>query len=461
MTQDEALTILKTGANVFLTGEPGSGKSYTVNRFVAYLRECGIEPAITASTGIAATHIRGMTIHSWSGIGIKNFLSEYDLDKITANERIAKRIMHTKVLILDEVSMLSATTFEMVDAVCRAVRRSHKPFGGLQVVLVGDFFQLPPIVRRDSARAAAAEQGFDFDEGAAPVAPFCYRSAVWTRLNPLVCYLEEQHRQEDGEFLELLSAIRSGEVASAHRASIKKRTIADTASVPASCVRLFPHNADVDTINTAELAKTPGAAKRYTMQSSGSPAMVEALKRGCLSPEVLELKIGAAVMCTKNNPTAGYVNGTLGEVIGFDPAHSHPIIKTRSGSRLVVEPAEWPMEEDGRVLAKLTQVPLRLAWAITIHKSQGMSLDAAVMDLSQTFEYGQGYVALSRIRTLAGLYLLGVNERALSVHPDAARKDIEFRDQSALARETFDALPAAEVGLLQSNFLAACGGAAR
>src|ERR1700722_4407512 len=128
MTQKEALNILKTGANVFLTGEPGSGKTHTVNEYVSYLHSCGIEPAITASTGIAATHIGGYTIHSWAGIGIKNFLTEYDIDRISQNERVAKRIAKSKVLIIDEVSMLSAATLDMIDAVCRAIRRPDQSF---------------------------------------------------------------------------------------------------------------------------------------------------------------------------------------------------------------------------------------------------------------------------------------------------------------------------------------------
>ena len=150
MTQKEALSILKTGANVFLTGEPGSGKTHTINEYVAYLRERGIEPAVTASTGIAATHIGGMTIHSWSGIGIKTSLDAYELDKLGSSEYLAKRIGRAKILIIDEVSMLSAGTLSMVDAVCREVRRNPEPFGGLQVIFVGDFFQLPPIVRMNT-----------------------------------------------------------------------------------------------------------------------------------------------------------------------------------------------------------------------------------------------------------------------------------------------------------------------
>ncbi len=148
MTQDQALNILKTGANVFLTGEPGAGKTHTINNFVNYLRACDVEPAITASTGIAATHIGGMTIHSWSGIGIKTKLDKYELDKIASSEYIAKRIGRTRVLIIDEISMLSTNMLDMVDMVCREIKQNSEPFGGIQIVLVGDFFQLPPITKR-------------------------------------------------------------------------------------------------------------------------------------------------------------------------------------------------------------------------------------------------------------------------------------------------------------------------
>src|SRR3989344_4557294 len=150
MIQSRALAILKTGANVFLTGEPGSGKTYLVNQYVAYLRSVGIEPAITASTGMAATHIGGMTIHSWSGIGIKTKLDKHDLNKISANSYIAKRVRRAKVLIVEEVSMLLPETLSMVDAVCREIKQSPQPFGGIQVIFAGDFFQLPPVVKTET-----------------------------------------------------------------------------------------------------------------------------------------------------------------------------------------------------------------------------------------------------------------------------------------------------------------------
>jgi ATP-dependent DNA helicase PIF1 len=454
MTQAEALTILKTGANVFLTGEPGSGKTHTTNEFVAYLREHNIEPSICASTGIAATHIKGMTIHSWSGIGIKDRLSAYDLDKIASNERIVKRVLHAHVLIIDEISMLSAGTFEMVEAVCRTIRRNSQPFGGLQVVLVGDFFQLPPVVKDRRPRDEESEEILFEEE--VPKTNFAYTSRAWAALNPIICYLGEQHRQEDDTFLEVLSAIRSGTHTDKERAHIEARVVRSEV-LPENAVRLFPHNADVDRINTAELSKIDGAGRSYSMKSMGPATAVETLKKGCLSPELLQLKVGAAVMFTKNSPSGSFVNGTLGVVTRY-AENGVPVVKTLSGRHIMAEPMEWPLEEDGKVKAKIIQVPLRLAWAITVHKSQGMSLDSAVIDLSGAFEYGQGYVALSRVRTLKGLYLLGINERALEVHPEALKKDEEFRRASEAAEEIFATMPKEELQEMQERFVKSSGG---
>src|SRR3989338_7680567 len=175
MTQDQALKILKTGANVFLTGEPGAGKTHTINNFVNYLRASDVEPAITASTGIAATHIGGMTIHSWSGIGIKTKLDKYDLDKIASSEYIAKSGHRTKVLIIDEIFMVSTGMLDMVDMVCREIKQSGQAFGGIQVVLVGDFFQLPPIVRRDDS--AEKQNSLIGNSKNKPI--FAYEGGAW------------------------------------------------------------------------------------------------------------------------------------------------------------------------------------------------------------------------------------------------------------------------------------------
>jgi ATP-dependent DNA helicase PIF1 len=207
----------------------------------------------------------------------------------------------------------------------------------------------------------------------------------------------------------------------------------------------------------AELEKVDGAGRSFTMRSQGPAAQVETLKKGCLSPENLQLKVGAHVMFTKNSPSGSFVNGTLGAVTGYGDIGA-PIVKTTSGRHIVAEPMEWVIEEDGKIKAKITQVPLRLAWAITVHKSQGMSLDSAVIDLSGAFEYGQGYVALSRVRTLSGLYLLGINERALEVHPEALKKDEEFRRASEAAENIFTNMPKEEIKEMENLFIKGSGG---
>ncbi len=454
MIQGEALTILKTGANVFLTGEPGSGKTHTINEFIDWLRASGIEPSVTAATGIAATHVSGMTLHSWSGIGISESLTRADVDRIASKEHIAKRIAKAKVLIIEEISMLSDTTFEMADKICREVRRVDTPFGGLTVVLVGDFFQLPPVSRHAYRQAGNNEVSF------------AYASPVWRELNLLTCYITEQYRQDDVEFLGVLGAIRSGKVTDEHHEQlISRRVILSEMPSENEVPKLFSHNADVDCINATELEKLPGKAKKFHMSSKGKDSFVDGLIRGCLSPENLELKEGATVMFTKNSPQGKFANGTLGVVVGWD-SDGMPIVEIRSPStssghrlRVTAEPMEWQLEEQGKVRASISQIPLRLAYAMTVHKSQGMSMDAAIMDLSKAFEYGQGYVALSRVRRLSGVYLTGLNERALEVHPEILKKDRDFRAASDAARDAFAEMSETEVTDMQKKFVKVMGGA--
>lgn len=458
MTQAQALDILKTGANVFLTGEPGSGKTHTINEYVAYLRSCGIEPAITASTGIAATHIGGMTIHSWCGIGVKNTITDYDLELITQKERVVRRVSHAQVLIIDEISMLASDTLSAVDMVCKAIRRRSAPFGGLQVIFVGDFFQLPPIVKQKPAAQTPEDSLYALEyEVEESKAPFAFRSPAWRAAAPLVCYLSEQHRQEDGVFLDVLSSVRRGTVTEEMRGHLKKRAVRPAGN--RRVTKLYPHNANVDALNESELGSIDGTPRSFFMRSRGAPLLVEALKRSCLSPETLFLKVGAKVMFTKNNPEGEYVNGTTGEVIEFSRISGNPVVKIAGGTLVEAKSVEWSVTDGSTVLARIEQVPLRLAWAITVHKSQGMSLDSAIIDLSKAFEYGQGYVALSRVRTLAGLYLLGFNERALEVHPEVAEKDEDFRAASDATSDAFTEMKPKELAEMHTNFLKACGGA--
>lgn len=452
MTQSEALDILKTGANVFLTGEPGSGKTHTINEYINYLRDRQIEVAITASTGIASTHIGGMTIHSWSGIGIKNKLDKYEIDKIASSEYVSKRINKAKVLVIDEVSMLSPQTLDMVDAVCREVKNDSSAFGGLQVIFVGDFFQLPPIIKNKTENNSPQILFEDKNTG-----NFAYESDSWVRAKPMVCYLREQYRQDDEIFLKILSSIRTNTFDQDMFEHLEERKVHDE-KASKKLLKLFSHNVDVDKVNMLELSKIEDEEEFFVMDSSGKSFIVETLKKGCLSPENLVLKVGAEVMCTKNNQKSGYVNGTLGVVVGFESGSRYPIIRTRIGKKIVIEPAEWVVEENGKKKASITQIPLRLAWAITVHKSQGMSLDEAIMDLSSVFEYGQGYVALSRVRRLSGLYLLGWNKRAFEVHPDILLSDESFKINSEQASIAFSKIPENDLKKMHDNFILASGG---
>lgn len=410
MTQKTALKIMLSGANVFLTGAPGAGKTYVLNDFIETARDEGKHVAVTASTGIAASHIGGTTIHSWSGTGIKEMISKEDLQGYAANKRLRKRYNKADILVIDEVSMLHGTRLDMVNIIAKKLRGNKQPFGGLQVILVGDLFQLPP-VSRDTPK-------FDF----------AYKSYAWENLHLKICYLTEQHRQEGNDsLLGILEAMRQGNLTDSHKATLSARLKAH--ADPKMVTRLYSHNIDVDTINQEHLDAIKSKPHFYNMVVDGNDYLVQTLKKNVLAPEKLELKVGAEVMFVANNFSEGFVNGTRGTVKKFTKA-GDPVIKLKTGRSLVVEPHTWSIKEDERVLASVEQMPLRLAWAITIHKSQGMSLDSAEVDLSKAFQPAMGYVALSRIRSLDGLYLQGINEMALMMHEDIYELDVQLREAS-------------------------------
>lgn len=431
MRQLQALGIMMAGKSVFLTGAPGAGKTYVLNDFIRLAKAAGKNVAVTASTGIAATHIGGTTIHSWSGLGILDFLSQHDLDRLAGKANLVKRYNATDVLIIDEVSMLHGHRLDMLNAVAKRLRQNTAPFGGMQVILVGDLFQLPPISR----------SGETID--------FVHLSAAWEELGLAICYLTEQHRVEAGDtLLDLLEAMRRGEVHELHELALQDRLRVRPAE-DVVITRLYSHNADVDTINQKHLQALTTEQKTYTMFSTGGQTKREQLMKSVLAPEELVLKKGAEVMFVANNFAAGYVNGTRGVVIDFDGAT--PVVVIGSGKEVRVEQHSWKLEEDGRVRAEVSQLPLRLAWAITIHKSQGMSLDAAHIDLSRSFSPGMGYVALSRVRSMDGIFLGGVNQMALAMHPIIFAYDQELREVSgALAAISADyAISAAQDDLQQ------------
>lgn len=408
MKQDEAFKALKLGWNVFLTGPPGSGKTFLLNQYIDYLKKKHQGVAITASTGIAATHLQGVTIHSWSGLGIKDSLTKSDLAKLLKKSYLRKNFEGIKVLIIDEISMLQASQFDAINQICQAFKKSAHPFGGLQVVCSGDFFQLPPISRGRETK-------------------FVSQSWSWKTMDIKICHLEEQYRQEkEDDLFNLLNHIRNNEAEEACRILIEKRPRQDFKDKIST--KLYTHNIDVDRINSDELKKINAPERVYYMTSKGNKRLAESLRRNCLAPERLVLKNGAKVMFVKNNFKEGYVNGTLGEIIGFKDGW--PVVKTTAGQKIKATPMIWAIEKNNLVRAQIKQIPLRLAWAITVHKSQGMNLDAAEIDISGCFEEGMGYVALSRLRSLKGLKLMGINEMAFWVNQRVLEMDKVFREAS-------------------------------
>jgi ATP-dependent exoDNAse (exonuclease V) alpha subunit len=403
MTQQEAIDAMLTGKNIFLTGEPGAGKTYTLNKFIEYARQLGKRIAITASTGIAASHIDGVTVHSWSGLGIAEQISDEELERMSWKPYIRDKYTRCDILIIDEVSMLHGHYLDMVERACRWVRRNDLPFGGLQVILVGDLFQLPPVSRDGDPE-------------------YVHQSEAWLKADLTVCYLTEQHRQgADDKLLTLLRAMRQGDFNDEQKTWLESRK---GASDDDSITRLYTHNVDVDAMNRRKLEELNATIKTHQMRHDGDPYRVQAMKRNILAPETFYWAVGAEVMFVANNFDDGYVNGTRGTITGISSDGS-PIVKTIDGAEIEVENHTWKAYDDqGQyIVAEVTQYPLRLAWAVTIHKSQGMSLDAAEIDLSKAFTPGMGYVALSRVRSLEGLHLVGLGEAAFAIDKDIREFD--------------------------------------
>ncbi|MDR3581962.1 MAG: PIF1 family DEAD/DEAH box helicase [Candidatus Pacebacteria bacterium] len=452
MTQSQALEILKSGENVFLTGAPGAGKTYLLNQYINFLRSRDVDAAITAYTGIAASHLSGRTLHSWAGLSFGALTPEQERERVHANGRVSARIRNAKVLIIDEISMLHPEEFDRVDFICKTARHSIAPFGGLQLICCGDFFQIPPV----RSGADQPDVPRDSEEN-----KFVIDSAAWKSAGMRTCYLHEQHRQGDEKLLRILDDIRDGNIGAGTLALLRSRLHAPVAA-PIGIARLYTHNEDVNGINDAELRKLTGTPEVvYEVLERGAAALVGKLKKDH-KIDRLVLKKGARVMFTRNNRGMGYVNGTLGEVIDFTSgggddndaaAEAFPVILTFEGRRIVPSREAWELEENGKVRASVRQMPLKLAWAITVHKSQGMTLDAAEIDLSRAFDRGMGYVALSRVKRLENISLLGLNERALEVSPRIKALDGEFRERSLESEAYLAALGPDGAARLREEFL--------
>ena len=416
MKQNTALNILKSGKNVFITGSAGTGKTYLLNLYTQYLKERRVYPTIVAPTGIAASHLGGQTIHSFFALGIRESIDEGYVDFLLDKKYLKTRFSKLKLLIIDEVSMISPELFSAMDFILRGFKGTDAPFGGVQVVISGDFFQLPPVSKVPKDKR------------------FAWQSPSWKALDLQTCYLQEKFRQDDDKLISILDDIRAGNISESSEALLESRMEKELEiSTP---TKLYTHNVDVDRINLDELNKLEGEPKLFVCEHKGSEKNIEKIFKSSLVLEELALKKGAVVIFIKNNTEEGYVNGTTGTVQSFSPIDNMPIVITTDGRKIKLEPEDWSLENDsGKVTATVSQVPLRLAWAITIHKSQGMTLDAAEIDLSKTFETGQGYVALSRIKNIEGLRLMGLNPMALRVDPLILHVDDRIKQASQKAAD--------------------------
>lgn len=388
---DEQRSILDAvlqGKNIFFTGSAGTGKSFLLKRIIAEL-----PPDVTtatASTGVAACHIGGVTLHQFAGIGLGTASLErcYQLASRSAAASVWRK---TKYLIIDEISMVDGVLFDKIESVARYIRRSDKPFGGIQLILCGDFFQLPPVKKNDEKML------------------FCFQSKAWN--NCVNCNFELQtvHRQKDPTFVRVLNNIRIGRITEEITALLQSTATQTIEKDGILATRLCSHVREADEINISQLEKLTGPAKVYTAQDSDQ-SVTKNLDQQLPVPGILNLKVGSQVMLLKNiNINSGLVNGARGVVIKFED--DIPVVQFRTGEIYKAKDEKWNVKTASGGIISRRQIPLKLAWAFSIHKSQGLTLDCVEMNLTKVFDAGQAYVALSRAQSLESLRVLNFQDK--------------------------------------------------
>jgi ATP-dependent DNA helicase PIF1 len=412
-----------SGRNIFLTGPAGTGKSYCVNLLFKFLDLNSVFYGKTATTGVAALNIGGVTLHSWSGMGLAEENGMELLDRVKDNPKATSRIKNSKVLIIDEVSMAKSDLIDKLDIVCQYIRDKDKPFGGIQVVFVGDFMQLPPVFKN------ASEEKFAFE------------SQAWSDANVKTIHLTEIVRQHDEpHFAKLLNEIRMGGASDyTMLMDCIDRKFPDDGIKP---VKLYCKNIDVSKHNHDELKKLKGGSKYYHSSDTGGESWKQFFDKNCPAPTCLELKEGAQVILLTNLDVAlGLVNGSVGTVL---KCYDNCVDVQFACGPQIIETNKWEVKQNEYdsltgmmkkvTLASRSQIPLKLAWSITIHKSQGSTLDRAEIDVSEAFAAGQVYVALSRVRNLRSLkirsfspYTIKTNKKCLDFYNSQKEEDeVEF-----------------------------------
>ena len=399
------INAIRSKHNVCITGAAGTGKSFMLSMIKNHFPFVHV----TASTGVAAVNISGVTIHSWSGIGQASFPVEEIVRFINSGPgtKIRRQIKKAKLLAIDEISMISSHIFNLLNNVFKKVRQNDQPFGGIQIVLLGDFFQLPPVSKDMEVE-------------------FCFSSDAWEEAAFSVFELTEVFRQSDLRFIQLLNNIRHAALNQQDIDLLKLRECEPDKSLQPTL--LVTHNYQADKINFEMLNSFKEQVEyKFMMKTMGRDNNIAFLRKSCLAAEELVLKVGVQVMMLKNTlQKQGIINGSIGVVIGFSK-NDLPIVKFRNGETCTIGLEDWNIEsfndekQEVEIIASIKQIPLVLAWAITIHKSQGMTLDHVLCDLSHIFAEGQAYVALSRVRSLDGLYIKGFKPDKLKVNPDVRK----------------------------------------
>ncbi|NWT97294.1 PIF1 helicase, partial [Urocynchramus pylzowi] len=395
--QEAVLGAVRSGKSIFFTGSAGTGKSFLLKRIVGSL-----PPNITyatASTGVAACHIGGTTLHAFAGIGSGKAPLEQCI-QLAERPGVRQHWLACQHLIIDEISMVDGKFFDKLEAVARAVRKRDEPFGGIQLIICGDFLQLPPVCKANEETK------------------FCFQAKSWRKCIHINMELTEVRRQTDKTFVSLLSAIRLGRCTEEVTRQLMQTAAHKSERDGILATRLCTHKDDVEITNERRLQQLPGEVHVFEALDS-DPMLVKLIDAQCPVGGRVELKLGAQVMLAKNlDVSQGLVNGARGVVVGFESEQKGlPKVRFLCGVTQLIKMEKWVIKGPSGVHLSRQQLPLKLAWAISIHKSQGMSLDCVEISLARVFESGQAYVALSRARSLAGLRVLDFDPKAVRADP--------------------------------------------
>lgn len=389
-----ALDLLRSGENVFLTGGAGSGKSFVVKELTKDLDPKTMP--ILASTGAAAVLLGGRTFHSFFGLGIMEGGPDATYERASKDGKLLKRLSQVEGCIIDEISMIPGEALMIAEALAQKARGSTLPWGGMRMIAVGDFGQLPPVAKAGQKR------------------DWCFLNRVWEATGFQVCQLKHNQRVQDSEFLDVLAEIRNGRMNQKVADFLNERT--KPHDDEQSGTRLFPRREQSENYNQKKLAEIREEELKYEAIYFGEEKFVQGLKKSSPVPEVLKLKPGCRVMFLKNDAQKRWVNGTRGILIGEE--EQHLIVRKDYGREVKVEKMTFSLlDAEGNVRASVIQFPLILAYATTIHKSQGATLDELWCDLSALWEPGHAYVALSRLRDASGLHIVRWNPRSFIVDP--------------------------------------------